>query len=53
MQIQKRARTPEQGDRHLPWRGLKRFLKTEKKHDIKRVERRCGNPYFHFQRVDL
>jgi len=34
-------------------RGLKKFSKTDKKHDIKRADRLCGNAYLHSERIDF
>ena len=34
-------------------RGLKGLSKTDKKHDIKRADRLCGNTYLHSERIDF
>lgn len=34
-------------------RGLKKFSKTDKKHDIKRADRLCGNTYLYSERIDF
>lgn len=34
-------------------RGLKGLSKTDKKHDIKRADRLCGNSYLHSERIDF
>lgn len=34
-------------------RGLKKLSKTDKKHDIKRADRLCGNTYLHSERIDF
>lgn len=34
-------------------RGLKKLSKTQKKHDIKRADRLCGNTYLHSERIDF
>lgn len=34
-------------------RGLKELSKTDKKHDIKRADRLCGNTYLHSERIDF
>jgi len=34
-------------------RGLKKFSKTNKKHDIKRADRLCGNVHLHSERIDF
>ena len=34
-------------------RGLKKFSKTDKKHDIKRADRLCGNTYIYSERIDF
>ena len=34
-------------------RGLKELSKTDKKHDIKRADRLCGNTFLHSERIDF
>ena len=34
-------------------RGLKSLSKTDKKHDIKRADRLCGNTHLHSERIDF
>ena len=34
-------------------RGLKELSKTDKKHDIKRADRLCGNAFLHSERIDF
>ena len=34
-------------------RGLKRFSKTDKKHDIKRADRLCANTHLHSERIEF
>ena len=34
-------------------RGFKKSSKTDKKHDIKRADRLCGNAYLHSERIDF